>query len=93
MKFFGQLWCAYVFSHYVIRRDSVRYPLTSIYQKKRAEPAHLDFVNKKEKKIKKSRSSYLTRPADLVILPLPTGTDERPTADGSEGETGGRVLR
>jgi hypothetical protein len=29
----------------------------------------------------------------LVILPMPTGTDERPTADGSEGGTGGRVLR
>ena len=81
-----------MFSRYVLRRGRVRYFLTSIYQKKRAEPAHLDFVNKKEK-IKKSRSSYLTRPVYLVILPLPTGTDERPTADGSEGETGGRVLR
>ena len=35
----------------------------------------------------------LTSFCGLVILPMPTGTDERPTADGSEGETGGRVLR
>ena len=54
LKFFGQLWCAFVFSRYVLRRGSVRDFLTSIYQKKRAEPLHLDFVNKKEKNSKKS---------------------------------------
>ena len=43
-----------MFSRYVLRRGSVRYSLTSIHQKKRAEPAHLDFVNKKEKIKKKS---------------------------------------
>ena len=81
-----------MYSRYISRRGSVRYLINSTYLKKRAEPADLDFV-KKNIKSEKSRSSYLTRRPDLVILPMPTGTDERPTADGSEGETGGRVLR
>ena len=35
----------------------------------------------------------LTDPRLLVILPVPTGTDARPTADGSGRGSGGRVLR
>ena len=37
MKFFDQWWCARVYSRYILRRGSVRYPLNSNYRKQSAQ--------------------------------------------------------